>query len=105
MDELGVPAEWRDDPNLKMFRAKGCPACSNIGYRGRTGLFELLTVDGTICDMILNRAMAYEIRKYARFKQGMRTLREEALIKAVQGITTPDEVIEHTDLYDDDIDD
>ena len=105
MDELGVPAEWRDDPNLRMFRAKGCPACSNIGYRGRTGLFELLTVDGTICDMILNRAMSYEIRKYARFKQGMRTLREEALIKAVQGITTPDEVIEHTDLYDDDIDD
>ena len=105
MDELGVPAEWRDDPNLRMFRAKGCPACSNIGYRGRTGLFELLTVDGTICDMILNRAMAYEIRKYARFKQGMRTLREEALIKAVQGITTPEEVIDHTDLYDDDIDD
>ena len=67
-------------------------------------MFELLTVDGTICDMILNRAMAYEIRKYARFEQGMRTLREEGLIKAVQGITTPDEVIDHTDLYDDDVD-
>ena len=52
--------------------------------------------------MILDRAMSYEIRKHARKAQGMRTLREEGIIKCIQGITSPEEIIAHTDAYDDD---
>ncbi|MBI4557335.1 MAG: Flp pilus assembly complex ATPase component TadA [Candidatus Hydrogenedentes bacterium] len=98
---LGLPEAWRRDPNLRLFKPKGCPACDFIGYMGRVGLFELLMVDDTVSDMILARAMAYDIRRYARRKQGMRTLREEGLIKCVQGVTSADEILLHTDKYDD----
>ncbi len=100
-DLLGLPVSWRKDPKLRLFRPKGCPACDYIGYMGRTGLFEMLVVDESISDMILDRAMAHEIREYARKHQGMRTLREEGIIKCVQGITSADEVIGHTDKFDD----
>ncbi len=101
MDELGLPESWRKNPNLTMFRPKGCPACDFIGYMGRTGLFEFMAADAVVCDMILNRAVSHELREYARKKQGMRVLREEGIIKCVQGITSVQEVIDHTDKYED----
>ncbi|HQM50285.1 MAG TPA: GspE/PulE family protein [Candidatus Hydrogenedentes bacterium] len=100
MDMLGVPASWRNDPKFKLFRPNGCVACNFTGYSGRTGLFEMMNVDETVRDMILSRVMSHELRKYARSK-GMRTLREEGLIKCVQGITSAQEVLLHTDRYDD----
>jgi type II secretory ATPase GspE/PulE/Tfp pilus assembly ATPase PilB-like protein len=68
---------------------------------GRTGLFELLVVDETVCDMILDRAMSYDIRRYARKHQGMLMLREEGIVKCQQGITSVEEIVAHTDLYED----
>jgi len=97
--KLGVPESWSSNPDFKMFRAKGCPACDFVGYKGRTGIYELLKVDDAVRQMILDRVMTHVMRKYARSKQGMLTLREEALIKAAQGVTTPDEVITHTELF------
>lgn len=102
MDLLGLPSAWRKDPNLRFFRPEGCPACDYIGYMGRVGLFELLVVDDYVCELIQERAMSYEIRKYARKKLGMKTLREEGIIKCAQGITTADEVLAHTDKFEDD---
>jgi type II secretory ATPase GspE/PulE/Tfp pilus assembly ATPase PilB-like protein len=102
IDVLGLPSAWRKDPNLKFFKPEGCPACDYIGYMGRVGLFELLVVDEHICEMIQARAMAHEIRKYARTALGMKTLREEGIIKCVQGITTVDEVLAHTDKFEGD---
>ncbi len=102
MDRLGLPETWRANPKLRFYHPKGCPGCDFKGYMGRTGLFELLVVDEKICELILDRAMSYEIRKYARKVQGMRTLREEGLIKCAQGITSVEEIIAHTDKYDDD---
>jgi type IV pilus assembly protein PilB len=102
MDRMGVPKAWRQDPKFHFYKPVGCPACDYVGYMGRIGLFELLTVDDAIADMILNRAMAAEMRVYARRNQGMRTLREEGLIKCVQGITSTEEVLASTDRYDED---
>lgn len=101
LDELGVPAAWRKDPNFGLYRAKGCAACDYIGYSGRIGLYEMLLVDENIREMILERAMAHELRRYARKKQGMLILREEGLLKCAQGLTSPAEVIARTDRYDD----
>ena len=101
IDLLGLPAHWRNDPNLRMFRSKGCPACDYVGYMGRTGLFEIMMVDEAICEMILDRAMSFDLRRYARKKQGMRTLREEGIVKCVQGITSPEEIVAHTDKFED----
>jgi len=100
MDKVGLPARWRDDPKLRFYRPVGCAACDFTGYLGRVGLFEMLEVDEDICDMVLNRALAYEIREHARKTQGMRTLREEAIVKCVQGITSVEELLTHTDKYD-----
>jgi type IV pilus assembly protein PilB len=101
MEILGVPENWRKDPKFMLYKSKGCPTCDYIGYKGRTGIYELLQVDDTIREMIIDRVMTHEMRKYARFKQGMLTLRESALIKAAQGVTTADEVTTHTELFDD----
>lgn len=98
---LGVPPAWAEDPKLKMYKAKGCPACDYTGYTGRTGLFEMLVVDEQVNEMILDRAMAFDIRKYARKHQGMRTLREEGVIKCITGETSADEVLAHTDYFED----
>jgi type IV pilus assembly protein PilB len=104
MEKLGVPRQWREDPKFTMLRAKGCAACDYIGYRGRTGIYEILIVDESVREMILNRSMSYEIRRYARKEQGMLTMREEALIKAAIGReTTAAEVLEHTEDFDDDL--
>jgi len=99
MDELGVPKAWRKD--LKLYRPKGCPACDYIGYKGRTGIYELLKVNDDLREMILQRKMTHEMRKYARRNLGMLTLREEALIKAAQGTTSAEEVLQHTELFTD----
>ena len=101
MDLIGLPEAWRDRDKLHFFRPKGCPACDHIGYMGRTGLFELLVIDEDVCDMILGRAMSYEIRRYARKHQGMRMLREEGIIKCQQGVTSVEEILAHTDFYED----
>ena len=101
MAALGVPAGWRKDPNFSLVRHKGCAACDYRGYKGRTGVYEMLQIDEVIRDMILGKAMAHEIRKHARKNQGMLTLREEALIKAVKGETTAAEVMEHTEHFED----
>lgn len=99
MDELGIPDQWRKDPNFALYRHKGCAACDYVGYKGRVGVYELLPINDDIREMIIDRAMSHNIRRYARKKLGMMTLRESALLLAVQGITAPDEVTTHTELY------
>lgn len=101
MEKLGLPDAWRTDQNLMFYKAAGCPACEFKGYLGRIGLFEFLRIDDTIKDMINERAMSYEIRQYARKGLGMLTLREQGLIKCAQGQTTPEEILAHTDKYED----
>jgi len=73
----------------------GCMACGQTGYRGRLGIFELLVVSDEIRDLIVSRASTEEIARAAR-RTGMATLRDDALRKATQGITTLSEVIRVT---------
>jgi len=101
MELLGLPDQWRRDPDLRFWRPTGCPACEYIGYMGRVGLFELMMIDDVACDMILNRVTSLELRRHARRRQNMRTLREEGLIRCLQGVTSTEEVLVHTDRYDD----
>jgi type IV pilus assembly protein PilB len=101
MNELGIPSAWRRDPKFKLFRAKGCVNCDYVGYNGRTGLYEMVSVDEGIRDLVLESATALTLRRYCRKHLGMMTLREAALMKAVQGTTTAAEVLYHTDSYED----
>jgi len=74
---------------------KGCPACNFTGYKGRIAVTEVMPISNTLRDMILNRANTDQIREQAR-KEGLRTLREDALIKLKRGLTTVEEVIRVT---------
>jgi type IV pilus assembly protein PilB len=74
---------------------RGCPACGGSGYRGRTGIFEVLRMSAAIEDLVMRRASVSEIRLQA-WRDGMRTLREAALAKVLIGETSLAEVLEHT---------
>ena len=74
------------DDSFVLFRGKGCDACKNTGYRGRTGLHELLIGTDEIKRMIQRRLPAEELLKVAR-DQGMTTLVQDGVIKVIQGWT------------------
>ena len=79
----------------KLCRGRGCEMCNNTGYRGRIGIFELLRVTSDIQSMINKRVPTQAIRDRA-IEQGMRTMRADGMIAAMNGITTVDEVMRFT---------
>lgn len=83
-----------DPSGIKLYKGAGCARCSN-GYKGRTGAFELLTVDDEIQRLIARGAQTPEVRAKAR-ERGMLSLRDDALRKALSGATTIDEVLRVT---------
>jgi general secretion pathway protein E len=74
------------------YRAVGCGACDQSGYRGRIALLELLVVDETIARLVLQRADARDIERAAR-AGSMRSLMRDGLLKAEAGLTTIEEVL------------
>jgi len=78
-----------------LMHGKGCSECRFTGYLGREGLFELLLVTEGIKKLIIDKAPASEIKAQA-IKEGFRTMRQEGLLKAVDGVTTIEEVMRVT---------
>ena len=74
------------------FEAGGCVHCGQTGFRGRTGLYEVMVVSEALGRMILQRASADDLRQTARL-EGMRTLREDGLEKVRAGVTSVPEVL------------
>ena len=79
----------------QLFYGKGCSACNFTGYKGRTGIFEILIVNDEIRNLIISRAPTVTVRQKAR-EQGMMTLRESGLQKIFDGITTIEEMVKVT---------
>ena len=77
---------------LKLYRGKKCPACNQSGYSGRIGIFEVLPISEKIARLILERAPASKIEKQAR-EEGMVTMKQDGYLKAIEGITTIEEVL------------
>jgi type II secretion system protein E len=90
-DLAALPRDLKLEPGAKLVRGVGCPYCRNTGYRGRTGLYELMVMTDVITEKILERAPSPQIVAVAR-ESGLRLLREDGWIKVRAGITTPDEV-------------
>jgi general secretion pathway protein E len=82
---------------LPLYRGKGCPSCRGTGYRGRTGVFETLVVDDEIRALIVNKAPTETLKKKA-IEHGMREMRDDAIRKALMGITTLEEALNTTQL-------
>jgi type IV pilus assembly protein PilB len=81
--------------SFNFYKGDGCPECSNTGYSGRVGFYEVMFINDELRDAIAKGKNTDEIRHIA-VKAGMRTLRENALIKAFNGITTLEEVLRCT---------
>jgi general secretion pathway protein E len=93
-DEANVlDVKHQDYPDIK--RGAGCERCGGTGYRGRVGLYELLLMSDDIRHLITSGADANVIRQQG-VKEGMKTLREDALEKLRSGLTTPEEVVRVT---------
>ena len=78
-----------------MYLGKGCSKCSQSGYKGRKGIFEIFEIDETIQRLIFDRAPSTVLRVRAR-EMGMRTLREDGMLKVSSGMTSLQEVLRAT---------
>lgn len=90
-DEALKQFGFNDTNGAQFRRGKGCFNCMNTGYRGRTGIFEILTTDSSIQEMILRGASAQSITEAAQQAGKLRTLKEDAMEKVARGITTLEE--------------
>jgi type IV pilus assembly protein PilB len=77
------------------YRGRGCPACRYTGMRGRIAIYEVMETSADMAELIARGASTSEIRATAR-RRGMMTLREAGLLKVIEGITTPQEVLRVT---------
>ncbi len=83
------------NPSVTLYRGVGCPSCSQTGYRGRTGIYELLVLDDEVRRLIGTKADSTAI-KQAAIAKGMVTLKQEGAARVAQGITTMEEVMRIT---------
>ncbi|MFN3484781.1 MAG: GspE/PulE family protein [Planctomycetota bacterium] len=86
---------FRPDDDIKLWKAVGCPQCSN-GYRGRFAILEALEVDEDVRRLIIERRSSIDIKNYAVQKKGMLTLRRCGLLNAMRGRTSLEEVLRMT---------
>jgi len=93
LSELGLTP---DDIRGKNFHyGRGCGKCNNTGYRGRTGIFEIMVFNDEIRDLVMNQASTNVLRAAGQ-KAGMRLLRDNGLAAIYDGITTIDEIVKET---------
>ncbi len=93
LSQLGIsPYELGDK---RFFTGRGCEKCSNSGYKGRKGIYELLDINDTLRDMITDRAPSVVLKQKA-IELGMTTLREDGLRNIYDGHTTIEEVLKYT---------
>lgn len=78
-----------------LYSAQGCPACNHTGYRGRTGIYELLTVDDDLRRLVHDRASEQVLRAHV-VARGMRSLRDDGMRLAAQGLISLEEVVRVT---------
>jgi general secretion pathway protein E/type IV pilus assembly protein PilB len=90
LDRAGFPAHRL--PEGTIYEQVGCEACRHTGFRGRTGIYEIMLVDDAIRPLIVQRAPSNEIKRIA-LDRGMRTLRDDGWAKVLQGVTTVEEVL------------
>ncbi len=93
LERLGVTRDPKND--FKLLRGKGCPYCNYTGYWGRTAVYQFFEITPQVKKLIFEGANMDTLRKEAA-RQGMRTLRESAVEKLRQGVTTMEEILSVT---------
>jgi general secretion pathway protein E len=86
----GIPG-WSGEQSW--FHGVGCAACQHTGYRGRTGIYELIRVDDSLQALVARNASQEHIRAQVEAAPGWRSLRHDGLLKAGRGLTSLEEVL------------
>ncbi len=94
LSQLELP-ESTDVKNIEFCQPEGCSHCKDNGYKGRLGIYEVLQIDESIRKLTLKHASTDEIKRMA-IQNGMRNLRQDGLLKAMQGVTSIEEVFRIT---------
>lgn len=81
--------------DITIFSGKGCPACKFSGYKGRTGIYEIILMNDALREMVIQKASSQKIKRKA-VEMGMRTLRQDGWQKILKGLTTIEEVLRVT---------
>jgi type II secretory ATPase GspE/PulE/Tfp pilus assembly ATPase PilB-like protein len=89
---LYLNVDWS---TAEVFQGKGCDNCNHTGYQGRLGVYELLVTSDNLGTMVMSGESTGDLRRTAR-REGMNTMRDDAWIKVLNGITTVEEVIRVT---------
>jgi len=84
-----------DLSNIKFYHGKGCEACQNLGYKGRIGIYEIMPMSPEIEKVILSNQVSEYVIEDIAVKNGMVTMVQDGLLKALDGITTVEEVMRH----------
>jgi type IV pilus assembly protein PilB len=92
---MNVGFSERDAKGIRLFKGRGCDRCSNTGYKGRVGLYEVMEISDDIRELILSGASAVELRSKA-IENSMISLRGSGLQKIRDGVTTIEEVVRET---------
>jgi type IV pilus assembly protein PilB len=89
---LGFDPDAPENEDVTFYTGQGCSSCRNTGYKGRIGIFEMMTMNTEIRELVVKRASADQVKE-AALANGMVTLSMDALDKAVQGMTDIDEIL------------
>ncbi len=91
LDKMPREEKAKIGNKIKFYKGKGCKDCSNTGYKGRIGIYEVLEVDKKIKDLVANKASSNGIEESA-IQNGMTTMIQDGILKAISGLTTIEEV-------------
>jgi len=94
MAVIGIPEAERT-PDLRLYKGSGCEVCRHSGYKGRVGLYEVMTMDDALRDAIMAKMPTNQLKRLA-IKNGMESMRAAALRKVRQGATTTEQAVELT---------
>jgi type II secretory ATPase GspE/PulE/Tfp pilus assembly ATPase PilB-like protein len=89
--EIGIEPEWTK--HYPLMKGKWCPECRGVGFKGRAGIYELISMDDSIRRLIVDRSPATVIKQYAQQNQGMVTMLQDGRNKVLMGETTIQEVL------------
>jgi type IV pilus assembly protein PilB len=87
---VGFPTDNIDD--VVLYRGRGCELCRHTGYKGRTGIYELMLMNEEVQDLIVKRAPLSEVRR-AALASGMKSLKSDGFQKVMEGLTTVEEIM------------
>lgn len=89
LEDIGIKP--KPGEQILFYKGMGCDYCKNTGYKGRLAVYEILTLNKHLRELIVKRANVMVLQEIARKEEGMRTLRESAMLKVRNGITTVEE--------------